>query len=83
MTPNRLCESLRDSLPTLFDCIAEPNGTVRVRTPLLYPDGGVVDVFVLERGTQHVVTELRRCTGLAAYAVRRRPTIAEAARDGQ
>jgi len=52
-----LCGMLRSSLPALFECMLEPQEGVRVRTPLLYPDGGLVDVFVLERGGQHLVTD--------------------------
>ncbi len=57
MTSAELCESLRGGLPALFECALEPQGGVRVRTPLLYPDGGGVDVFVLERAGTHVVTD--------------------------
>jgi len=52
-----LCGALRNSLPTLYECMQEPQEGVRVRTPLLYPDGGIVDVFVLERGERHLVTD--------------------------
>ena len=57
MTTTELCDSLREALPALFECALEPQGGVRVRTPLLYPDGGLVDVFVLERDGQHIVTD--------------------------
>ena len=30
---------------------------VRVRTPLMYPDGGIVDVFVLDRDNGYIVTD--------------------------
>lgn len=57
MNASALCDSLRGNLPALFECSSEPRGAVRVRTPLLYPDGGMVDVFVEERGTGYVVTD--------------------------
>ena len=57
MTPNLLCDSLRLSLPALYECSPAPMEGVRVRTPLMYPDGDLVDVFVLERGDEWVVTD--------------------------
>ena len=50
MNVDALCERLSTSLPPLFECAPAPREGVRVRTPLLFPDGGVIDVFVLERG---------------------------------
>lgn len=49
MNTNELCSSIGKSLPALFECTLAVHEGVRVRTQLLYPDGGVVDVFVLER----------------------------------
>ena len=57
MTPQLLCDTLRLTLPALFDCAPAPRGGVQVSTPMLYPDGGTVDVFVLERGDLPVVTD--------------------------
>ncbi len=57
MNASDLCDALRDSLPALFECAVAPRGAIRVRTPLLYPDGGMVDVFVEERGAGYVVTD--------------------------
>ena len=34
-----------------------------MRTPMLYPDGGVVDVFVLERGSSFIVTDFGDALG--------------------
>ena len=36
---------------------------MRVRTPLVYPDGGVVDVFVLEHDGEVGVTDLGEALG--------------------
>lgn len=57
MTPDLLCDSLRLTLPALYECSPAPVEGVRVRTPLMYPDGDLVDVFVLERGAERVVTD--------------------------
>lgn len=48
MKPDELCRSLNDSLPGLYECGLAPRGTTQVRTPMLYPDGGVVDVYIQE-----------------------------------
>ena len=57
MNVNELCASIGQSLPPLFVCSLAPQEGVRVRTPMLYPDGGVVDVFVLERASGYVITD--------------------------
>lgn len=46
MTMPDLCASLSDDLPKMFDIKARSRGDIRVRTPMQYPDGGFVDVFV-------------------------------------
>ena len=63
MTANELCISMGQSLPPLFVCSPAPQDGVRVRTPLLYPDGGVVDVFVLERDNGYTVTDFGDALG--------------------
>ena len=57
MNDDQLCATIGQSLPTLFTCSPAPQEGVRVRTPMLYPDGDVVDVFVLERGETYTVTD--------------------------
>lgn len=57
MNPDQLCDSLRPALPKLFECVPAPRKAVRVHTPLMYPDGGVVDVFVLEHSGRLIVTD--------------------------
>ena len=57
MNIDELCASVGRTLPPLFVCSPAPHEGVRVRTPLLYPDGGVVDVFVLSRGGGYTVTD--------------------------
>ena len=39
------CESIRATIGSLFSC-KEVNGLLRIRTPLLYPDGDVIDLYV-------------------------------------
>ena len=63
MNINELCAAVGRSLPPLFTCSPAPHEGVRVRTPLLYPDGGVVDVFVLERGSSYTVTDFGDALG--------------------
>ena len=63
MNAVELCTSVGNSLPTLFTCSPGPQEGVRVRTPLLYPDGGVVDVFVLERGSEYTITDFGDALG--------------------
>ncbi len=63
MNVNELCFSIGRSLPPLFVCSPSPQEGVRVRTPLLYPDGGVVDVFVLEYDRGYTVTDFGDALG--------------------
>ena len=58
-----LCGALREGLPHLYDCTPAPREGVRVRTPMLYPDGGVVDIFVLERGGAYTLTDFGETLG--------------------
>ena len=63
MNSNELCSTVGRSLPPLFVCSEAEPGGVRVRTPMLYPDGGVVDVFVLSRGNGYDVTDFGDALG--------------------
>lgn len=45
---NTYCQQISASLGGLFTC-SDLNGMTRVRTPFLYPDGDIIDVFVRER----------------------------------
>ena len=58
-----LCVSLGRSLPPLFECSPSPMEGVRVRTPMMYPDGGIVDVFILERGEAYTMTDFGEALG--------------------
>ena len=63
MNVNELCTSIGRSLPPLFVCSPAAQEGVRVRTPMLYPDGDVVDVFVLERGSGYTITDFGDALG--------------------
>ena len=63
MNAHELCVSLGKSLPALFECTPAPREGVRVRTPLMYPDGGVVDVFVVEQSGHCYVTDFGETLG--------------------
>ncbi|MCY4175099.1 MAG: DUF1828 domain-containing protein [Acidimicrobiaceae bacterium] len=63
MQPDELCESLRACLSKLFECTLLPQGSVRVRTPFMYPDGDIVDLFVDERDGKHLVTDYGESLG--------------------
>ena len=63
MNANNLCVTLRSSLSVLFECTLAPREGVRVRTPFMYPDGGIVDVFVIERDQVYIVTDFGEALG--------------------
>ncbi|MCY4559111.1 MAG: DUF1828 domain-containing protein [Chloroflexi bacterium] len=68
-----LCSSIARSLPSLFDCSPAAEEGVRVRTPLRYPDGGVVEVFVLQRNGGLTITGFGESLGwLRMQSVSRR-----------
>jgi Domain of unknown function DUF1828 len=56
------CAAIAQALGERFECKALGE-RIRVRTPLLYPDGGIVDVFVRERNGQIAVTDLGEALG--------------------
>jgi hypothetical protein len=51
------CEVIAQGLGALFTC-AFVNGYTRVRTPFLYPDGDVIDLFISEQNGVFTVTDL-------------------------
>ena len=63
MNSTELCLSIARDLPPLFECTPAAKEGIRVRTPMLYPDGGIVDVFVLERDNAYTVTDLGEALG--------------------
>ena len=63
MKSDQLCSSLYESLSPLFECVRTPSGDVRVRTPFMYPDGGIIDIFVLERDGGYRLTDFGESLG--------------------
>ena len=63
MSPTDLRSALGQGLPALFECSPAPGDGVRVRTPMTYPDGTVVDVFVLERDGSFTLTDFGETLG--------------------
>ena len=57
MTPADLCATINDTALPLFRCQPAPREGVLVQTPFLYPDGGVVEVCVIERNGRFAVTD--------------------------
>jgi len=71
-----LCALLGSSLPSHFECSPAPRGNLRIRTPLMYPDGGLVDLFVISREGQYRVTDFGETLGwlgMQSANVRRSP----------
>lgn len=52
-----VCKVITTQLSALFVCAQTPRGPVRVRSPFFYPDGGVIDVFVVQRNGRLDVTD--------------------------
>ena len=55
MNVEAIVQGLQDSLPDIFNCTETPSGSVRVRTRLTYPDGTLVDLFLMGRDDGAVV----------------------------
>jgi len=70
------CEAIARFLPAMFHC-APAGERTRVRTPYLYPDGGIIDLFVRRNnGGGGVVSDLGEATAwlrMQAASVRRSP----------
>jgi hypothetical protein len=52
------CDIIARELGALFTCTPHDARFVRIRTPYLYPDGDVIDVFFSEAGGQLQLTDL-------------------------
>lgn len=55
------CDDVKRGLSALFSC-AEIRGRIRIRTPFLYPDGEVVDLFLLQDDGRVSVTDFGETT---------------------
>ena len=76
MTADKLCATIGKTLPPRFECSPAPQEGVRVRTPLMYPDGGIVDVFVLKRDNGYIVTDFGDALGwLRMQSVNAQPSL--------
>jgi hypothetical protein len=56
------CKEIEENIGELFTC-SEMNGYVRIRTPYLYPDGDVIDLFLSEKNGTHTLTDLGETLG--------------------
>jgi hypothetical protein len=71
MTP---CLEISDHLSDLFTC-SNVNGFVRIRTPFLYPDGDVIDIYLQEKNGQRTLTDLGDTLGwLRGQTIARKKT---------
>ena len=76
MNSDKLCATISKTLPSRFECSPAPQEGVRVRTPLMYPDGGIVDVFVLKRDNGYIVTDFGDALGwLRMQSVNTQPSL--------
>ena len=62
MPDSRTCQDLQEGLGALFDCSMQGDYH-RIRTPYLYPDGDIIDVFWKVEGDAVRVTDLAETTG--------------------
>ena len=51
------CEEIAKTIGELFTC-STVNDYIRIRTPLLYPDGDVIDIYLKEKEGQYILTDL-------------------------
>ena len=56
MTPTP-CEQIVQGMGELFEC-SQIDGYTRIRTPYLYPDGDVTDLYLAEDGGTSTLTDL-------------------------
>ncbi len=71
MTP---CIEISNDLSDLFTC-SNVNGFTRIRTPFLYPDGDVIDVYLSDKSGQRTLTDLGDTLGwLTGQTIARKKT---------
>jgi hypothetical protein len=51
------CLEIANTLSDLFICTTTANGFSKIRTPFLYPDGDVIDIYIHEQGSQRTLTD--------------------------
>lgn len=57
MSVESVRSAIRESFHEQWECTTAPGGNVRVRTPYMYPDGGILDLFVIEDGDSYKLTD--------------------------
>lgn len=70
-----ICEALREHLGELFQCIPH-DPYVRLRTPFMYPDGDLIDLYYSADNGSAAITDLGETTGwlrLQTASLRRSP----------
>lgn len=70
-----ICTTIRDNICVLFTC-SEVNQYVRIRTPFLFPDGDVIDIFVKQNDELINLTDLGetvRWLKMQSFSERRTP----------
>ncbi len=78
MNASEVSAIIGPSLLALFVCFPAPQDAVRIRTPLLYPDERLVDVFVLKTGDGYTVTDCGDALGwLGLWSTEQQPAPAE------
>ncbi len=63
MNIENLCSELGASLPSLFECAKTQRAGIRITTPLMYPDGEIIEVHVIDHGTHYTVTDFGEALG--------------------
>ncbi|ASC69190.1 hypothetical protein XM38_001160 [Halomicronema hongdechloris C2206] len=53
-----LCQHVAETIGQLYDCAEINNGFIRIRTPYLYPDGDIIDLYWKEKDGQQILTDL-------------------------
>jgi len=75
MDASDVCQDLQRRIGALFTC-SEHGGYQRIRTPYLYPDGDIIDLFCKVDGDTVTVSDLAATTGwlrMQSAALRRSP----------
>ena len=75
MEVRSLCQELQHNLGALFVC-SKHGDYERIRTPYLYPDGDVIDLFCMVDGDTVMVSDLAETTGwlrMQSVTMRRSP----------
>ena len=63
MSTGELCTAMREGMSSLYQCSPSKEGKVRIATPFLYPDGDIVEVFIVPTTDGFVVTDYGESLG--------------------